>query len=77
MSEKPADPMIETVYQFISAYIGAHRYSPSLREISAECYIGRSTVLRYLDRLEAYGRIRRETGKARSITLRKDESVKS
>jgi hypothetical protein len=37
----------------------------------AACYIGRSTVLRHLDRLEIQGRIIRGPGRARGITLPK------
>ena len=69
MTDKPSDPAVEAVYSFIRAYIDEHGYPPSLREIGAHCYIGRSTVLLYLDRLEARGRISRDPGKARSINL--------
>ena len=60
---------LETVYVFLEAFITEHGYAPSLREISARCFIGRSTVIHYLDRLEAQGRLSREEGKARSIVL--------
>ena len=80
MTDKPSDPAVEAVYRFICAYIDEHGYPPSLREIGAHCYIGRSTVLLYLARLEAQGRISRDPGKARSITLleaKSDEGQKS
>lgn len=63
----------EQVFNFIRDYI--HQYgglAPSQREIALACYLGESTVLRYLDRLEAKGRIIRHLGKARSITLPED-----
>lgn len=69
MTDKPANETLETVYAFLEAFMVDHGYAPSLREISARCFIGRSTVIHYLDRLEAQGRLRREEGKARSIVL--------
>ena len=69
MTDKPTNETLETVYTFLESFIAEHGYSPSLREISARCYIGRSTVIHYLDRLEAQGRLSREEGKARSIVL--------
>ncbi len=61
---------INQVYDFVRAYIQTRGYSPSLREIAAGCHMGRSTVTRYLDRLEVQGRIVREIGTARSIRLK-------
>ncbi len=63
------DLLTETVYTFIRAYIHQHHLPPTLREIAEGCHIGRSTTLRHLDRLEAWGRLFREPGKARSIYL--------
>jgi len=60
---------IEIVYAFIKLYMQQHGYAPSLREIAAGCYLGTSSVLRHLDRLEAWGRITREPGRARSMSL--------
>ena len=60
---------LDTVYQFICDYIKAHQMSPSLREIAEATYLGRSTVMRYLDRLELQGRLLRTPGKARSIQV--------
>lgn len=61
----------EVVYRFIVEYIEMHGISPSQREIAEGCYLVRSSVLRYLDRLEAWGRILRDPNKARSIRLPK------
>jgi SOS-response transcriptional repressor LexA len=57
----------------IRAYIEEHGHSPSLTEIAAACFISRTTVLRYLDLLEARGCIKRTPAMARSISLTDDE----
>lgn len=59
----------DVVYDYIRTFIQDNGYPPSLREISAGCFIGRSTAVRYLDKLEAQGRISRDEGRARSIRL--------
>jgi DNA-binding MarR family transcriptional regulator len=59
----------EAVYQFLKDYIRKHNFPPTVREIGDACHLSRSTVTRNLDRLEALGRITRQPGKARSITL--------
>jgi DNA-binding MarR family transcriptional regulator len=69
MSPKITDTTTEQVYHFLCKYHQIHGYAPSLREIGATCYIGRSTVLRHLDRLEAFGLIARSEGRARGIQL--------
>lgn len=61
--------MTETIYDFIREFITERKISPSLREIADACYIGHSTVIRHLDKLEADGRITREPNTARSIIL--------
>ncbi len=63
------DTMTEAVYDFIRAYIAEHGFGPSQQEIADGCYMSRPNVIRYLDKLEAWGRISREPGKARSIRL--------
>jgi DNA-binding MarR family transcriptional regulator len=56
------------VYQFICSYIDNHTgRSPTIREIAQGVYVGHSTVMRHLDRLEAQGYIEREPQQARSI----------
>ncbi|MEO8391767.1 MAG: winged helix-turn-helix transcriptional regulator [Chloroflexota bacterium] len=69
MTDNHIDQTSEALFGFIRTYIHENGYSPSLREIAEGCYLGRSTVLRYLDKLEAKGRIARTIGKARSIAL--------
>jgi repressor LexA len=60
----------EAVYQFLKDFIRNHNFPPTVREIGEGCYLSRSTVTRHLDRLEAMGRIERQPGKARGITLK-------
>jgi repressor LexA len=69
MDKLQLEDTLETVYQFIRSYSLENGYPPSHREISVACYIGRSTVLRYLDKLEKRGRIIRTLSKARGIHL--------
>jgi len=63
-----------SVLQFIREYTDKHGYSPSMREIGEACQIGRTTVVRYLDRLEVQGHIHRDLGVARGITLNKSQN---
>ena len=70
MNDNHVEQTLEALYGFIQLYIQENGYSPSLREIAVGCFLGRSTVLRYLDKLEAKGRITRAEGKARSISLK-------
>ena len=60
---------LEIVYRFICAYVAANGYPPSLRELSKGTYMSVASVIRYLDRLEAEGRIRRDSNISRGITL--------
>ena len=60
---------LEAVYEFIRDYIATYHRSPTIREIADGVYIGRSTVVRYLDRLHAQERIIRTPGQHRSIRL--------
>jgi DNA-binding transcriptional regulator YhcF (GntR family) len=61
--------MIERVYAFLCEFIQQNGFAPSIREIASGCYINVATVIRYLDILEAQGRIERMAGKARSIRI--------
>ena len=71
MKQQSEQPLLEQVYDFVSSYICEHASSPSLREIADACYLGTSTTYRFLDKLEAQGRIFREPGKSRNIRLPK------
>jgi DNA-binding MarR family transcriptional regulator len=58
------------VYDFIQAYLEANQgYAPSIREIAGGVYLGRSTVMRHLDKLEAWGYIERQAHRPRSIRI--------
>ena len=57
----------QSVFAFISAFHAEHGYGPSQREIAEACFIGRSAVLPHLIKLEAWGCITLEEGKARSL----------
>ena len=63
------DAVTNLVYEYIQAYFHEHGFAPSMRDISEGCYMSPSNVVRYLDKLEAQGRISREVGKPRSIAL--------
>jgi SOS-response transcriptional repressor LexA len=59
----------EEVYDFIRSYMRQHSHPPTLREIGANLHMSYPNVIRYLDRLEAQGRIIRRPGKSRGITV--------
>lgn len=59
----------QKVYLFVKDYIKKHTYPPTLREIGEGCYLTTSAVTRHLLKLEMDGRISREEGRARGITL--------
>lgn len=63
------------VYEYLKIYINCHQYAPTIREIAGDCYLGLSTVISHLDKLEAWGKIRRERGQARSIVLVEEETL--
>ena len=49
-----------------------HPFGPTLREIADGCYFAYpSSVVRHLDRLEAWGLVERTPGKARALALTK------
>lgn len=58
------------VYDFIQDYLETNQgYVPSIREIARGVYRSNATVIRHLDRLEAWGLIQRLPNRARSIRL--------
>ena len=59
----------EEVFQFIRRYIVEKGFAPTIRDISDGCYMSATNVIRYLDKLEAKGRISREPNKPRSIHI--------
>ncbi len=66
---------LEQVYAFICRHWQQFGYGPSMREIAESCFISRPNVYRYLDRLEMQGRIVRDAGTARSITVVRDDDT--
>jgi DNA-binding MarR family transcriptional regulator len=64
-----SDDMTEKVYDFICAYMQEQNCSPSQRDIAEGCYMALSGIQRHLDRLEAWGWIKRQEGRARSISI--------
>jgi repressor LexA len=58
------------VYTFLTTYLCAHSFPPTLREIAQHLNIsGNLGVLRHLKALERAGLIKRNPGSSRSITL--------
>lgn len=63
--EKP-----EQILNFVRAYLEAHFYAPSIREIQDACGISSTSVVDYnLKKLERAGLIRRDPSRARAIVL--------
>lgn len=64
----------EKVYDFIVAYITAHRgLSPTQQDIAQGCFMSRTTVQKHLTFLHASGRIGWMPGAKRAIWLLSDE----
>ena len=64
------DPQtLEDVFNFLCQYYRQFGYSPTMRELSGACYMSRPNMYRYLDQLVGQGRISRDSGIARGITL--------
>lgn len=68
-SNTELDTRLEPVYVYLVEYVNFCGYAPSLREIANHCHLNHTTVMRYLDKLQAKGLLTREDGKARSIVL--------
>lgn len=71
--EKMLQEMTERVYEFIARYIDENHGPPSISEIAQAMYLAPSSVLRYIDRLEAQDRLYRRGYQARGIVLLKDK----
>ncbi len=63
------DETTQAVYCYIHHCIIGGGVPPSHREIGKACYLSNGSVIRHLDRLEAYGYITREPGIARGLRL--------
>ena len=64
---------MECVYHFIREYKKRHNFSPSFKEIGEACFMSQGNVVRYIDLLEAKGRITRHIGIPRSIAIPEDQ----
>ena len=60
---------MEDIFVYLCQYQRDNTFPPTLREMADTFYMSPSTVLRYLDKMQAAGWIAREWGKARGITL--------
>ena len=65
-----------TVYQFLWEYQKEHGYIPTQQEVADHCYLTQPGVSRHLDKLEKWGWLTREEGKARSIKLLKEPPLR-
>ena len=63
----PRHQTTQHIFAFITVYHAEHGFGPSQREIAEACFIGRSAVLPHLIKLEAWGCITLDEGKARSL----------
>ena len=61
--------MLEDLFAFICGYNRQFGYSPTMRELSESCFMSRTNLYRYLDKLEMQGRISRDAWVARGITI--------
>lgn len=61
------------VYLYVKSYIKKHTHPPTLREIGEGCFLSTSAVTRHLERLQGEGKLIREPGRARGITLVNDD----
>lgn len=69
MSIDKHHPIARQICAFIRAYERQHGYAPTIREVADGCYIANSTAIIYLARLEAWGWVTRDPGKARSLRV--------
>ena len=61
-----------TVYEFIKKYITENGYSPSVREICANCRIkSTATAYQYINKLNEQGLIKKAGNKKRAVSLKK------
>jgi repressor LexA len=66
---RPTTTTIDAVYDSIRRVVHARGYPPSITELAAELRCSRSTIKLKLDELVDAGRIRREPGIPRALTL--------
>lgn len=67
---EPLSPRQKDVLDFLGEFLKSHGYAPTLREIASYLEIsGTVAVVRHLEALEKKGRIKRQPGAFRSISL--------
>lgn len=68
---KKFSPSTLAVWRFVAKYITLDKWRtpPTLREISAACFITEASVARHLDLLQRMGKIERRSGIQRGIVL--------
>jgi len=57
--KRSVNPVTRNILEFMIAYKCSNDCTPTLREIGLELHMAHTSVLRHLDRLEAYGYIER------------------
>lgn len=57
------------IYEYIKAFINEHSYSPTYGEIAAACYVSKTVVFFYIERLCDKGYIAKENHKGRTIRI--------
>jgi DNA-binding MarR family transcriptional regulator len=60
---------MEDLFVYLCNFQRENNFPPTLREMADTFYMSPSTIMRYLDKMQARGWIAREWGKARGITL--------
>lgn len=63
----------QQVFRFVKKYTELHTHPPTLREIAEGCFLSTTAVTRHLTRLEEQGKLVREPGRSRGITLLKED----
>lgn len=72
---KKGDKRVQEIYQYITAFIDANGFPPSIREIAKEFSIkSTSTVHYYLEKLASMGLINQDANRKRAVTLNKSRS---
>ena len=57
------------IYNYICNFDAEYGYPPTITQIADACFMSRTTVVRHLDWLEAWGYLWREPGLPRAITI--------
>lgn len=72
---KKGDKRVQDIYEYITAFIDANGFPPSIREIAKEFSIkSTSTVHYYLEKLVSLGLINQDASRKRAVTINKSRS---